>query len=107
MAIGFEVFGALILLNFSTGIAKAFRRKNKREIWFAPVAKIHLFSGSLAAYFIARSLKSKRVSAWRNAAIGLFGTDALKPLLKAPKRRRGPPEAASTTIGDVRSPARR
>jgi hypothetical protein len=89
VAIGFEVFAALTLLKFSNGIAKAFRRKNKNEIWFAPVAKVHLFSGSLAGYFIARSLKAKRVSAWRNAAIGLFGTDALKPLLKAPKRRRG------------------
>ena len=52
-------------------------------MWFAPAAKIHLFSGALAAYYLAKAIKSPKVSAWRNAAVALFVTDALKPVLKA------------------------
>ncbi len=87
--VAMEVFGALVLLKFASAGARMFRRKNKPEIWFAPAAKIHLFSGTLAAYYGAKSLKSPKVSAWRNAAVALFATDALKPLLKAPKRAQG------------------
>ena len=90
-----EVFGALILFKFSAGLARALRKKShKHEIWFAPVAKIHLFSGSIATYYIAKCLKAKKVSAWRNAFAVLFLTDAIKPLLKARKVRRGSPGPA-------------
>jgi hypothetical protein len=81
--IALEVFGALVLLKFGRGVMRAMR-KNRPEPWFAGAAKIRLFSGSLAAYYLAKSLKSPKVSAWRNAAVALFATDALKPLLKAP-----------------------
>jgi hypothetical protein len=85
--IAFEVFGGLILLKVGAVVAHMFRRKSRHEVWFAPAAKIHLFSASLAAYNIASAIKSPRVSASRNAAIFFFGTDAIKPLLKTPKRR--------------------
>ena len=79
--IAMEVFGALVLLKFSRGVARALRR-NHADPWFAPAARIRLFSGSIAAYYLAKSLKARKVSAWRNAAVALFGTDAIKPLLK-------------------------
>lgn len=82
--IALEVFGALVLLKFGRGVMRAMR-KNRPEPWFAGAAKIRLFSGSIAAYYLAKSLKSPRVSAWRNAAVALFATDALKPLLREPK----------------------
>jgi len=87
IGVAFEVFGALILLKMGTLVAHLFRRKNRKEIWFAPAAKIRLFSGALAAYNIASAIKSHRISATRNAAIFFFGTDAIKPLLKPQKRR--------------------
>jgi hypothetical protein len=87
MHIAFEVFGGLILLKVGAVLAHMFRRKSRTEVWFAPAAKIRLFSAALAAYNIASAIKSPRVSASRNAAIFFFGTDAIKPLLKAPKRR--------------------
>ena len=79
--IAMEVFGALVLLKFSRGVARALRRQHT-DPWFAPAARIHLFSGSIAAYYLAKSLKARKVSAWRNAAVALFATDALKPVLK-------------------------
>ena len=79
--IAMEVFGALVLLKFSRGVARALRKKHE-DPWFAPAAKIRLFCGALAAYYLAKCLKSPRVSAWRNAAVALFATDALKPVLK-------------------------
>ena len=86
--IAFEVFGGLILLKIGAVVAHMFRRKNKHEVWFAPAAKIRLFSGALAAYNIASAIKSPRLSASRNAAIFFFGTNAIKPLLKVQKVRR-------------------
>jgi hypothetical protein len=86
MKLALEVFGAILLLKFSAGVAKALRRKNRREIWFSPLAKVHLFSASLATYYGAKAIKAKRISAWRNAACVLFFTDAIKPVLKAEKR---------------------
>ena len=80
--IALEVFGALVLLKFGSGLARAFKKRHG-EVWFAPAAKIHLFSGALAAYYLAKAVKSPKVSAWRNAAVALFVTDALKPVLKA------------------------
>jgi hypothetical protein len=44
-----------------------------------------LWSGAIATYYLVKSLKSPKVSAWRNAAVALFATRALKPALRAPK----------------------
>ena len=82
------MFGALLLLKLAAGAAHLFHRKNRPEVWFAPAAKIHLFSGTLAAYFTVAAIKSPRLSAWRNGAILFFGTDAIKPLVRPPPRRR-------------------
>ena len=84
--IGWEVFGALILLKLAASGAKLFRHKHQHEVWFAPAARIRLFSGSLAAYQFAKALRSPKVSALRNGMIAFFGTRAMKPLLSpAPK----------------------
>ena len=84
-----EVFGGLLLLKFGVAMGRIFRRKrDHHDGWFAAAAKIHLLSASIATYYFAKSLRSEKVSAWRNAAIGLFGTDAIKPLLKPSKRLR-------------------
>jgi len=83
-----EVFGALLLLKLAAAGAKMFRRKQAREVWFAPAARIRLFSGSIAAYNLVSAIRSPKISAWRNGAILFFGTDALKPILKPARRRR-------------------
>jgi hypothetical protein len=80
--IAFEVFGALLLLKMAASGARIFRHKHQGEVWFAPAAKIHLFSATLCAYNLTKALRSPRVSAWRNGAVLLFGTDAIKPVLK-------------------------
>ena len=85
--IAWEVFGGLILLKLAATGVKIFRHKHQGESWFAPIAKIHLFSGTFAAYYFAKSLKSPKLSAWRNAAIALFATDAIKPAMKLDKKR--------------------
>jgi hypothetical protein len=76
-----EVFGALMALKVASFTARLFRR-NHTEVWFAPAARIHLISGSIATYYFVKSMRSPKISAWRNAAIALFATDALKPVLK-------------------------
>ena len=86
--VALEVFGALLLLKLAATGAKLFRRKDKRDVWFAPAARIRLFSGALAAYFLVAALRSPRLSAWRNGAIFFFGTDAIKPVVRAPRRVR-------------------
>ena len=86
--VALEVFGALLLLKLAAGAAHLFHRRNRPEVWFAPAAKIHLFSGALATYFTVAAIKSPRLSAWRNGAILFFGTDAIKPLVRPPPRRR-------------------
>lgn len=87
--LAFEVFGGLLLLKFGLAMGRLFGRKHaKPSGWFASAAKIHLLSASIATFYFASALRSEKVSAWRNAAIGLFGTDAIKPLLKAPKSAR-------------------
>ena len=96
--VAMEVFGALVLLKFATFGARMFRRKSPTDVWFAPASRIHLFSGALGAYYVAKSLRSPKVSAWRNAAAALFVTDALKPMLKAPKGRRKAPAARSAPL---------
>ncbi len=97
--IAMEVFGALILLKFSFGIARIFSRKRAHsKASMATVAKIRLFSASFAAYFIAKALKSHEVSAGRNALAMFFATRALKPLLRPdysrPSAAPPPPPAA-------------
>ena len=89
MRLALEVFGGLILIKVGHALAHMFRRKQpQHDSWFASAARIHTLSAAIAAYCIASSLRAKRVSAWRNAAIGLFATDAIKPLLNPPKRLR-------------------
>jgi hypothetical protein len=80
--IALEVFGGLLLLKMAASSAKIFRHKHQSEVWFAPAAKIHLFSATLCAYNLSKALRSRNVSAWRNGAILFFGTDAIKPVLK-------------------------
>jgi len=87
--VALEVFAGLVLLKFAVFGARMFRRKSHTDVWFAPASKVHLISGTLGAYYAAKSLRSPRISAWRNAAAALFITDALKPVLKAPKRKKG------------------
>lgn len=86
--IAMEVFGALLLLKLAAVGAKFFRHKHQGEIWFAPAAKIRLFSGVISAYHLSAAVRSPKISAWRNAAIFFFGTDALKPILKPSRTAR-------------------
>jgi hypothetical protein len=87
-----EVFGGLVLLKIAATGIRMFRHKHQGESWFQHAARIHLFSGSLGAYYLAKSLKQPRPSAWTNAAAALFLTDALKPVLKRDKNWRPPVE---------------
>jgi len=84
--IAWEVFGALVLIKIGAFTARLFRRGHT-DVWFAPAGRIHLFSGTIATYYLVKSLASPKVSAWRNAAVALFGTDALKPILKRRAKR--------------------
>lgn len=102
--VALEVLGGLMLLKFAALGAKVFRRRSVQEVWFAPAAKIHLISGTLAAYYIAKSISSPKISAWRNAAAALFATDALKPVLKAPKRPKGAAAKATQATSAVMAP---
>ena len=109
--IAMEVFGALVLLKFSLGMAKVFSRKRAHaRASLAPVAKIRLFSASFAAYFIAKALRSHDVSASRNALAMFFGTRALKPLLRPSDRRPSaappppPPEPPAAEPGFALAP---
>ena len=86
--VAFEVFGGIILLKLAATGAKIFRHKHQGEVWFAPAARIHLFSASIAAYNLVSAARSPKISAWRNGAIFFFGTDALKPILKPSRRQR-------------------
>ena len=86
--VALEVFGGILLLKLAATGAKIFRHKHQSEVWFAPAARIHLFSGSIAAYHLVSAARSPKISAWRNAAIFFFGTDALKPLLKPSRKRK-------------------
>lgn len=86
--VAMQVFGALLLLKMAAAGARFFQREKKKGVWFDPVARIHLFSGTLATYFVVAALRSPNLSAWRNGAAFFFGTDAIKPLMRPPPRRR-------------------
>ncbi|MEI9965598.1 MAG: hypothetical protein WDM92_13955 [Caulobacteraceae bacterium] len=94
--LAFEVFAGLIALKFAAAVARMFRRDHHRDVWFGRAASIHLWSGTFAVYYAAKALKSPKVSAWRNAAVALFATDAIKPLLKPDKHAapKAPPPLA-------------
>ncbi len=84
--LAFDVFGGLLLLKVGLAVGRLFRRKKGQpDGVFASVSHVHLLSATIATYYFASSLRAPKVSAWRNAAIALFGTDAIKPLLKARK----------------------
>jgi hypothetical protein len=80
--VAMEVFGGLLLLKMAASGARIFRHKHQGEVWFAPAAKIHLWSATFCAYNTVKAFRSPHVSAWRNGAILFFGTDAIKPVLK-------------------------
>jgi hypothetical protein len=81
-----EVFGALMALKVASFTARLFRRGHT-DAWFAPAARIRLISGSIATYYVVKAISRPKISAWRNAAIGLFATDALKPVLNHRPRK--------------------
>ncbi|HWE46529.1 MAG TPA: hypothetical protein VG407_10920 [Caulobacteraceae bacterium] len=87
-----EVFGALVLLKIASTGVRMFRHKHQGETWFNHAARIRLFSGSIGAYYLAKSLKLRKPSAWTNAFAALFLTDALKPVLKRDPKWRPTPE---------------
>lgn len=113
--IALEVFGAILLLKMGAAGARLLRRKHHpRDIWFAPAARVRLFSATIAAYNLASAIRSPRISAGRNAAIAFFGTVAVKPLLKArpgsttgavaratPDAAVAPPAPANETVYDT------
>lgn len=102
--IAMEVFGGLMMLKLAATGARIFRHKRQGEAWFAPAAKVRLFSGTLAAYYLCKSLKSPRLSAWRNAAILLFATDALKPVLRLDPKLHRPAAATSAPVARAQPP---
>ena len=109
MRIALEVFGGLVLLKFTTGIARIFsRRKHDTHSSITSVARIRLFSATFAAYYIAKILKTHEVSAGRNALAMFFATRALKPMLRPDYRRRSPeppqPRPAASSPGFSLSP---
>ena len=79
--LAFEVMGALILLKITNSSTRLFHHKHHGEVWFAPVAKIHVISAAIATYNLVAAINDPKVSAWRNGAILFFGTDAVKPVL--------------------------
>jgi len=79
--LAFEVMGALIVLKIANSTTRLFHHKHHGEVWFAPVAKIHVISAAIATYNLIAAINDPKVSAWRNGAILFFGTDAVKPLL--------------------------
>ena len=84
--LAFDVFGGLLLLKVGLALGHLFgRKKGRPDGVFAAVARVHLLSASIATYYFASALRAPKVSAWRNAAIALFGTDAIKPILKPRK----------------------
>ena len=88
-SLAFEVFGGLLVLKMGALGSAIFRKDHHAATWLADVSKIHIFSATFAAYYMAKAIRSPKISSWRNAAIALFATDAIKPLLQMdPKRRK-------------------
>jgi hypothetical protein len=88
-SLAFEVFGGLLVLKMGALGSAIFRKDHHAATWLADVSKIHIFSATFAAYYTAKAIRSHKISAWRNAAIALFATDAIKPMLQMdPKRRK-------------------
>jgi hypothetical protein len=109
--IAIEVFGALLLLKMGATGARLLRRKHHQaDIWFAPAARVRLFSATIAAYNLASAIRSPKISATRNGAIAFFGTIAVKPLLKARPGsaagalERAPPEATAVSPPSIEEP---
>jgi hypothetical protein len=105
LRIAVEVFGALMLLKLGAAGAKLFRKRNEREVWFAPAARIHMFSAAIAAYNLADAIRSPKISAWRNGAVAFFGTAAIKPVLKLEKRSKSAPVTAVSAPSAPAAPA--
>lgn len=82
--IALEVFGGLVALKFGIAIL---RRKHDPGSLLATAARIRLFSATFGALYVARAIRSPRVSALRNAFIGGLLTRAVQPLLKADRVR--------------------
>jgi hypothetical protein len=94
-SLAFEVFGGLLVLKMGALGSAIFRKNHHAATWLADVSRIHIFSATFAAYYMAKAIRSPKISAWRNAAIALFATDAIKPLLQMdPKRRKALAAAA-------------
>ena len=95
-SLAFDVFGGLLVLKMGAMFSAIFRKDHHAATWLADASKIHIFSATLAAYYTAKAIRSHRISSWRNAAIALFATDAVKPLLQVdPKRRKALAAAAA------------
>ena len=94
--VAMEVFGGIVLLKLAATGAKMFRHKHQGEVWFAPAARVRLWSGTIAVYYLVKSIRSPKLSAWRNAAVALFATDALKPVLRMSKKQRIAAQARTT-----------
>jgi len=95
-SLAFEVFGGLLVLKMGALFSALFRKDHHAATWLADASKIHIFSATFAAYYTAKAIRSHKISAWRNAAIALFATDAIKPMLQMdPKRRRALAKAAA------------
>jgi len=94
-SLAFDVFGGLLVLKMGALFSAIFRKDHHAATWLADASKIHILSATLAAYYTAKAIRSHKISAWRNAAIALFATDAVKPLLQMdPKRRKAMAAAA-------------
>ena len=88
-SLAFDVFGGLLVLKLGAMFSAIIRKDHHAATWLADASKVHIFSATLAAYYTAKAIRSHKISSWRNAAIALFATDAVKPLLQVdPKRRR-------------------
>ena len=109
--LAFEVFGGLLVLKMGALGSAIFRKDHHAATWLADASKIHIFSATLAAYYTAKAIRSHKISSWRNAAIALFATDAIKPLLKprppGAQLPRRPPQPRAPTPAPAPPPPER
>ena len=95
-SLAFDVFGGLLVLKLGAMFSAVFRKDHHAATWLADASRIHILSATLATYYTAKAVRSHKISSWRNAAIALFVTDAIKPLLQVdPKRRKALAAAAA------------